>query len=91
MNDTETVLNGLRNEENWKAWGIEGIPAFAMDAILLIRRMDDKLKEYEEPAKPIINNGDEGVSWWYRCSACGREINFKTHFCQWCGKPLTWD
>ena len=49
--DVETVLNGLRNEENWKAWGIEGIPSFAMDAILLIRQMDEKLKKYEEGNK----------------------------------------
>ena len=55
----------------------------------LSKMLDDLLKE-QEPIKPIIDSGDSG-SWWYRCSDCGREINFKTHFCQWCGKPLKWD
>ena len=94
MPDREKVINGLRcikgdlilcvdcAYSDGNGHGTYSCKAFcANDALALLKE-----QEAVEPRPPETKLG----TLW-RCGSCGREIGFKYHFCQWCGKAVKWE
>ena len=59
---------------------------FMIDGVLMNCAV--MLKE-QEAVEPLPPETELGTLW--RCGSCGREIGYKYHFCQWCGKKVKWE
>ena len=77
MDDVSEVISRLLDEKNWETLtGVDAVPAFAMDAVVLLKSQQAEIERLTKPAGGTwIQKADATGHEYSMCSACETVIN----------------